>query len=118
MGEPKDEEEKRLGLSTAEAERVAAELEREMRAAAQNLEFEKAAALRDQVFEILGINRRREGRQRTEGNVPKGKAGKVAIVPLFSPMPFYIQKATAQESSTLKREAPQRAGRGRKAQKE
>jgi excinuclease ABC subunit B len=53
--EPKDEEEKRLGLSTAEAERVVRDLDREMRAAAQNLEFEKAAALRDQVFELRGL---------------------------------------------------------------
>jgi excinuclease ABC subunit B len=67
LGEPKEEEEKRLGLSTAEAERVAAELEREMRAAAQNLEFEKAAALRDQVFEIRGlIEEEKVGRGRKE----------------------------------------------------
>jgi excinuclease ABC subunit B len=44
-----------LGLSRAEAERVVRELEREMRAAAQNLEFEKAAALRDQLFELRGF---------------------------------------------------------------
>jgi excinuclease ABC subunit B len=53
--EKKAEAEKRLGLSTAEAERVARELDREMRAAAQNLEFEKAAALRDQLFELRGL---------------------------------------------------------------
>jgi excinuclease ABC subunit B len=44
-----------LGLSRSEAERVARDLEREMRAAAQNLEFEKAAALRDQLFELRGF---------------------------------------------------------------
>jgi excinuclease ABC subunit B len=49
------EEEAPLGLSRAEAERVARELEKEMRAAAQNLEFEKAAALRDQLFELRGF---------------------------------------------------------------
>ncbi len=52
--EPK-EEQSRLGLSRAEAERVTRELDREMRAAAQNLEFEKAAALRDQLFELRGF---------------------------------------------------------------
>ena len=53
--EAKPEEESRLGLSRAEAERVVRELEREMRAAAQNLEFEKAAALRDQLYELRGF---------------------------------------------------------------
>jgi excinuclease ABC subunit B len=53
--ESKAEEEAPLGLSRAEAERVAHELEREMRTAAQNLEFEKAAALRDQLFELRGF---------------------------------------------------------------
>jgi excinuclease ABC subunit B len=48
-------EETRPGLSRTEAERVTHELEREMRAAAQNLEFEKAAALRDQLFELRGF---------------------------------------------------------------
>jgi excinuclease ABC subunit B len=43
------------GLSRAEAERVVRDLEREMRTAAQNLEFEKAAALRDQLFELRGF---------------------------------------------------------------
>ena len=31
------------------------ELEKEMKKAAQQLEFEKAAALRDQVFELRGV---------------------------------------------------------------
>jgi excinuclease ABC subunit B len=53
--EKKSEEEKRLGLSTAEAERVAHDLDQEMRAAARDLEFEKAAALRDQLFELRGL---------------------------------------------------------------
>jgi excinuclease ABC subunit B len=53
-GEKKGEE-KRLGLSTAEAERVAHDLDQEMRAAARDLEFEKAAALRDQLFELRGL---------------------------------------------------------------
>jgi excinuclease ABC subunit B len=51
----KEEPEAGAGLSRAEAERVVRELEREMRAAAQNLEFEKAAALRDQLFELRGF---------------------------------------------------------------
>jgi excinuclease ABC subunit B len=53
--EARPEEEAPLGLSRSEAERVVRELEREMRAAAQNLEFEKAAALRDQLFELRGF---------------------------------------------------------------
>jgi excinuclease ABC subunit B len=43
------------GFSRAEAERLVRELDKEMRNAAQNLEFEKAAALRDQVFELRGF---------------------------------------------------------------
>ncbi|MGB7539044.1 MAG: excinuclease ABC subunit UvrB [Anaerolineales bacterium] len=53
--EAKAESESGPGLSRAEAERVARDLEREMRAAAQNLEFEKAAALRDQLYELRGF---------------------------------------------------------------
>jgi excinuclease ABC subunit B len=53
--EEKAEKEAQTGLSRAEAERITRELEREMRAAAQNLEFEKAAALRDQLFELRGF---------------------------------------------------------------
>ncbi len=53
--EAKAEAESGPGLSRAEAERVARDLEREMRTAAQNLEFEKAAALRDQLFELRGF---------------------------------------------------------------
>jgi len=52
---PEEKEKEGPGLSPAEAERVARELEREMRTAAQNLEFEKAAALRDQLFELRGF---------------------------------------------------------------
>ena len=64
LEEPKAEEEKRLGLSTADAERVVKDLEREMRAAAQNLEFEKAAALRDQLFELRGLIEEEKVRKR------------------------------------------------------
>jgi len=39
-------------LSKAEAARLIKDLEREMRAAARELEFEKAAMLRDQIFEL------------------------------------------------------------------
>ena len=42
------------------------ELEREMKNAAQSLEFEKAAALRDQIFDLRGILAERQG---TEGNL-------------------------------------------------
>ena len=52
---PEEKAEEGPGLSRAEAERVARDLEREMRTAAQNLEFEKAAALRDQLFELRGF---------------------------------------------------------------
>ncbi len=38
-----------------ELQRVIAELEDQMKAAAQNLEFEKAAVLRDQIFELRNI---------------------------------------------------------------
>jgi excinuclease ABC subunit B len=41
-------------LPRAEMERLVHELEKEMRAAAQALEFEKAAMLRDQVYELRG----------------------------------------------------------------
>jgi excinuclease ABC subunit B len=42
-------------LAKSDLQRVIAELERQMKAAATNLEFEKAAALRDQIFELRGI---------------------------------------------------------------
>lgn len=46
------------GISTMpedEIQRLIEEMEAEMKAAAQNLEFEKAAALRDQIFELRNI---------------------------------------------------------------
>jgi excinuclease ABC subunit B len=42
-------------LAKSDLERVIAELEKQMKLAAKNLEFEKAAALRDQVYELRGI---------------------------------------------------------------
>ncbi len=42
------------GLPRNELQRVIAELEKQMREAAKNLEFEKAAVLRDQIFELRG----------------------------------------------------------------
>ncbi|MCY4019749.1 MAG: excinuclease ABC subunit UvrB [Chloroflexi bacterium] len=43
-----------LGLPADELEKMIEELEQEMQKAAQSLEFEKAAALRDQVFDLRG----------------------------------------------------------------
>ena len=43
-----------LGLPADELEKMIDELEKEMQKAAQSLEFEKAAALRDQVFDLRG----------------------------------------------------------------
>jgi excinuclease ABC subunit B len=43
------------GLPKNELQRVIAELEKQMKEAAQNLEFEKAAVLRDQIFELRSI---------------------------------------------------------------
>ncbi len=43
------------GLAKSEIQRVITELEKQMKDAAQNLEFEKAAVLRDQIFELRGI---------------------------------------------------------------
>ncbi len=42
-------------LTKNELQRVISELEKQMKDAARNLEFEKAAALRDQIFELRGI---------------------------------------------------------------
>ena len=42
-------------LSKDELARLIRELERQMKAAAQELEFEKAALLRDQVFELRAV---------------------------------------------------------------
>jgi excinuclease ABC subunit B len=47
-------------LPEAEFQRVVDELEREMRKAALDLEFEKAAALRDQIFELRDARAERE----------------------------------------------------------
>lgn len=43
------------GLPKSDLQRVMAELEKQMREAAKNLEFERAAALRDQIFELRSI---------------------------------------------------------------
>ncbi len=42
-------------MERSEMQRVINELEKQMKEAAQNLEFEKAAVLRDQVFELRGL---------------------------------------------------------------
>ena len=43
------------GLPKSEVQRVINEMEKQMKEAAKNLEFEKAALLRDQIFELRGI---------------------------------------------------------------
>lgn len=43
------------GLPRGDLQRVIAELEKQMKEAAKNLEFERAAALRDQIFELRAI---------------------------------------------------------------
>ena len=43
------------GFSKQELTRIIAELDKQMKEAAKNLEFEKAAMLRDQIFEMRGI---------------------------------------------------------------
>ena len=44
-----------LGMPKNELQRLIGELEKQMKEAARNLEFEKAAALRDEVYELRGI---------------------------------------------------------------
>ena len=44
-----------LGMPKNELQRLIAELEKQMKEAAKNLEFEKAAALRDQIYELRTI---------------------------------------------------------------
>jgi len=44
-----------LGMPKNELQRLIGELEKQMKEAARNLEFEKAAALRDEIYELRGI---------------------------------------------------------------
>jgi excinuclease ABC subunit B len=57
VSEPKGEYRARGagGLPKSELQRVIAELEQQMKTAAQNLEFEKAAVIRDQIYELRSI---------------------------------------------------------------
>jgi len=53
-------------LSVDKLARMIKDLEKEMKTAAQSLEFEKAAALRDQIFEMRGLLAEKQG---SEGNL-------------------------------------------------
>jgi len=54
-GEYKTKGRETTGLAKSEIKRVIEELEKQMKEAAKNLEFEKAAVLRDQIYELRGI---------------------------------------------------------------
>ncbi len=51
----KTNREKSSAMPKSELQRVISEIEKQMKEAAKNLEYEKAAALRDQIFELRGI---------------------------------------------------------------
>ena len=56
VSEPKADYRVRRGsMEKSELQRVINEMEKQMKEAAKNLEFEKAALLRDQIFELRGI---------------------------------------------------------------
>jgi excinuclease ABC subunit B len=57
VAEPKGEYRVRgeLGMPKNELQRLIAELEKQMKEAAKNLEFEKAAAIRDEIYELKAI---------------------------------------------------------------
>lgn len=57
VAEPKGEYRVKGGpkLNTSELQRVINELEKQMKDAARNLEFEKAATLRDEIFDLRGL---------------------------------------------------------------
>ncbi|MBP1694730.1 MAG: uvrB, partial [Chloroflexi bacterium] len=44
-----------LGMPKNELQRLISELEKQMKESARNLEFEKAAALRDEIYELRAI---------------------------------------------------------------
>jgi excinuclease ABC subunit B len=57
VAEPKGEYKVKgaMGLPKSDLQRVISELEKQMKEAAKNLEFEKAAALRDEIFELRSV---------------------------------------------------------------
>ncbi len=55
VAEPKAEYRARADLPRRELQRLIVDLEKEMKEAAKNLEFEKAAALRDEIFEMKAL---------------------------------------------------------------
>jgi len=60
-------------MPTHEMERLIKDLEKQMKAAAAELEFEKAALLRDQIFELRDIQRARDTRPEWEKIRDEGK---------------------------------------------
>jgi len=65
-GEAGDAKTDNSKLSAERLAKMIKDLEKEMKTAAQSLEFEKAAALRDQIFELRGILAEKQG---AEGNL-------------------------------------------------
>jgi excinuclease ABC subunit B len=55
VAEPKAEYRARADMPRRELQRLIADLEKEMKEAAKNLEFERAAALRDEIFELKAL---------------------------------------------------------------
>jgi excinuclease ABC subunit B len=75
---PREEGPISMDIPASDLRRVIDELDKEMKTAAQNLEFEKAALLRDQLFELREILALKEPRR---GSVPLWHQDRVQAVP-------------------------------------